>query len=187
MVKKIEFNVIYCLSRIIRLISGLTKLTGLARIWRTMRRVIRTSYGYSRVKQCGKNVYFPPGMVIWSPQKLTIGDDVSFGEPVHICAGGEVIIGDRVMIASFSSLHSLTHDPTQQPMVGTLIRKKIVIEDDVWIGAGAIILPGVRIGRGAVVGAGAVVSKDVPPFTIVTGVPAQVVKKREVPDSAELT
>jgi acetyltransferase-like isoleucine patch superfamily enzyme len=53
----------------------------------------------------------------------------------------------------------------------------VVIEDDVWIGAKASILPGVRIGRGAIVGTGAVVNKDVPPFTVVAGVPAKIVKE----------
>jgi acetyltransferase-like isoleucine patch superfamily enzyme len=55
-------------------------------------------------------------------------------------------------------------------------RAKIVVEDDAWIGAGAVILPGVRIGQGAIVGAGAVVTRDVPPFTIVAGAPARVIR-----------
>jgi acetyltransferase-like isoleucine patch superfamily enzyme len=54
-----------------------------------------------------------------------------------------------------------------------------VIEDDVWVGAGAVILPGVTIGRGAIVGAGAVVTRDVPPFAIVAGVPARFLAWRE--------
>jgi len=68
---------------------------------------------------------------------------------------------------------------------------KIVIEDDAWIGAGAIILPNVTIGEGAIVGSGAVVTKDVPPYTVVVGVPARPIKKinletGEIKDIAEL-
>jgi phosphonate metabolism protein (transferase hexapeptide repeat family) len=59
---------------------------------------------------------------------------------------------------------------------------KVIIEHDVWIGHGAILLPGVRIGVGAAIGAGAVVTKDVPPFTIVTGVPAKVLRRRLSPE-----
>jgi len=57
---------------------------------------------------------------------------------------------------------------------------KIIIQDDAWIGAGAIILPNVTIGKGAVVGAGAVVTKDVPPYTVVAGVPAKEIKKLDL-------
>jgi len=57
---------------------------------------------------------------------------------------------------------------------------KILIQDDAWIGAGAIILPNVTIGRGVVVGAGAVVTKDVPPYTVVAGVPAKEIKKLDL-------
>ena len=59
--------------------------------------------------------------------------------------------------------------------------RPIVIEDDVWIGAGVVVLPGRRIGRGSIVGAGSVVAHDVPPFAVVAGNPAQVVKYRDHP------
>ena len=64
-------------------------------------------------------------------------------------------------------------------MQGTLIKREVVIEDDAWIGTHAIIMPGVTIGRGAVVGAGCVVTKDVAPYSVVVGIPGELLKMRE--------
>jgi maltose O-acetyltransferase len=92
-----------------------------------------------------------------------------------------VEIGNRVMIASHVAISSLTHDHSRQSMRHSpVVQKKIVIEDDVWIGAGAVILPGITLGHGAVVGAGAVVTKDVPPYSIVVGNPARILKMRRI-------
>jgi len=69
-------------------------------------------------------------------------------------------------------------DDPSRPMVDQgIVAAGITVEDDVWIGAGAVITDGVRIGRGAVVAAGAVVTSDVPPYTVVGGVPARVLKQ----------
>ena len=65
------------------------------------------------------------------------------------------------------------------PMVKQpILRKRIIVEDDVWIGAGAVILGGVRIGTGSIVGAGSVVTRDVKPFSVVVGTPALMIRKR---------
>lgn len=61
-----------------------------------------------------------------------------------------------------------------------IIAKPVIIKDDVWIGSNAVIMPGITIGKGAVIGAGAVVTKDVPPNAIVMGIPAKLVKYREI-------
>jgi maltose O-acetyltransferase len=83
------------------------------------------------------------------------------------------------MIASHTAIVSLTHDYTRPDMrFAPAIGASVVIEDDVWIGAHAVIMPGVTIGRGAVVGAGAVVRDDVPPFAIVAGIPARLIRYR---------
>jgi maltose O-acetyltransferase len=72
------------------------------------------------------------------------------------------------------------HDSIETPMCGQGgYATKVIIEDDVWIGIRVIVLPGVKIGKGSIVGAGAVVTKDVPPWTIVGGVPAKVIKRRK--------
>jgi acetyltransferase-like isoleucine patch superfamily enzyme len=74
------------------------------------------------------------------------------------------------------AVNHVYQDPTRPMVEQGVTAEGIVIEDDVWIGAGAIVTDGVRIGKGAVVAAGAVVTKDVPPHTVVGGVPARVIK-----------
>ena len=78
------------------------------------------------------------------------------------------------MIGSHVAITSLTHDYTEDNMYNTTLAKPVVIEDEVWIGAHAIILPGTRVGRGAVIGAGSVVTRDIPPYAVAYGVPAKV-------------
>jgi len=113
-------------------------------------------------------VYFP-----WS---LRIGRHVAIGPRVDFYNLGGVRIGDRVVISQDAYFCGGTHDYTDPRY--SLIRRAIVIEDDVWIGAGAFIGPGVTLGQGAVVGARAVVMSDVPPWKVVAGNPARVVKDR---------
>ncbi|WP_255573998.1 DapH/DapD/GlmU-related protein [Erythrobacter sp. SCSIO 43205] len=85
--------------------------------------------------------------------------------------GGGVTIGNRVFIASHVALTLLTHDADADDLASTSIGRTIVIGDNVWIRAGAKILPGVRLGEGRIIGAGAVVTADVASRTVVTGVP----------------
>jgi maltose O-acetyltransferase len=127
---------------------------------------------------CGRNVriYYP--VAIEAPGAVHVGDDVSIAAFVHIWGAGGVTIGNRVMIAAHSAITSLTHDYEASVMSQTLVAKSVSIEDDVWIGSNAVVLPGVTIGRGAVVGAGAVVINDVEPCTIVVGAPARPVGTR---------
>jgi putative colanic acid biosynthesis acetyltransferase WcaF len=110
------------------------------------------------------------------PWQMTMGKDNAIGPRVTFYNLGELHIGDRTVISQDAYLCGGTHDYslTSYP----LRRLPIVIEDDVWIGAGAFIGPGVRVGRGAVVGARAVVTKDVPEWKVVAGNPAQVIKDR---------
>jgi len=113
---------------------------------------------------------------------LIIGDDVSIASGVLILAVGGVEIGDRSMVGHGSKLLSAGHviPKDRKPMrFSGAFLKKITIEKDVWIGAQAIILPGVKVGEVVIVAAGAVVTKDVPPFAIVGGVPARVIRMRD--------
>ena len=111
---------------------------------------------------------------------IKIGRDSLIGEYTVIRGQGGVTIGDRVFTSPFSQIIAVNHifDDPQRPFTEQGITAEgITIEDDVWIGASAVITDGVRIGRGAVVAAGAVVTKDVPPHTVVGGVPARIIKE----------
>lgn len=111
-------------------------------------------------------------VTIYAAEQLEIGDQVDIGEFTHIRANGGVRIGSRVLLASHVVVTSRAH-PAMLPRYGVVEDAPVAIEDDVWIGAGAIVLPGVTVGRGAIVAAGAVVTKSVEPYTIVAGVPAR--------------
>jgi acetyltransferase-like isoleucine patch superfamily enzyme len=130
------------------------------------------------LKSCGTTTAFQFPVIITSPEMVDIGNDASIAGFVHIWGAGGVKIGDRVMVGTHASVSSITHDYESPEMWQTVILRPVAIEDDVWIGSNAVILPGVTIGRGAVVGASAVVTHDVSPGDVVAGVPARVMRKR---------
>jgi acetyltransferase-like isoleucine patch superfamily enzyme len=110
---------------------------------------------------------------------IRIGRDSLIGEFNVLRGQGGITIGDHVYTSPFVQLAAVNHvfSAPDRPFVEQGITAEgIVVEDDVWIGAGAIITDGVHIGRGAVVAAGAVVTRDVPPHTVVAGIPAKIVK-----------
>ena len=108
------------------------------------------------------------GFNIEMGRNVRINSNCFFLDSTTIRIGDHVMIGPNVMIVTPN--HS--RDPVERRRTGT-ISKPVVIEDDVWIGAGAIILPGVTVGAGAIVGAGSVVTKDVPAGATVAGNPAR--------------
>jgi putative colanic acid biosynthesis acetyltransferase WcaF len=110
------------------------------------------------------------------PWLLAMGESVAIGPGVTFYNLGGITLGSRVVISQDAYLCGGTHDYTTRDY--PLLRLPIVIDDDVWIGAGAFIGPGVRVGQGAVVGARAVVTKDVPAWKVVAGNPARVIKDR---------
>jgi len=110
---------------------------------------------------------------------ITIGRDSLVGEYSVIRGQGGVTIGNRVYTSPFTQILAVNHvfNNPDIPFVDQGITAEgIVIEDDVWLGAGSIITDGVRVGKGSVVAAGAVVTKDVAPHTVVGGVPARLIK-----------
>jgi len=110
----------------------------------------------------GKMVTFYPGIKISPAKNIILGDYVDLAWGVLITAGGGVEIGDRVLVGYNTMILSANHNI---PLIPQRIfdaghdKKKVVIKNDVWIGAGCIILPGVTIGEGAVIAAGSVVTK----------------------------
>jgi serine acetyltransferase len=103
---------------------------------------------------------------------LTIGDDTFLNYGTSIGATGEIRIGARVNIGPYVMIiDTVFHDAYDRSLVPP--PATVVVEDDVFLGAKCSVMPGVRIGRGAVVATGSVVTKDVPPFTVVGGVPAR--------------
>lgn len=111
--------------------------------------------------------------------RIHIGADCLIGENNVIRGQGGVVIGDRVYTSPFTQIIAVNHvfDDTERPISEQGITAEgIVIEDDVWLGAGVIVTDGVRIGRGAVIAAGAVVTTDVMPNTLVGGIPARQLK-----------
>ena len=166
---------------------------------------LRRWYLGRRFRSLGPKARFGIGAQIIGPQNLTIGsnftcwhnctlaacDDgvIEIGDRVHFnanvylnaCIGGRIVLGNDVLVAPNVVMRSSDHVTrsldkpiAEQGHTGA----EIFVEDDVWLGSNVTVVGGVRIGRGAVVAAGAVVTRDVDPYTIVGGVPAQFIKKR---------
>lgn len=136
----------------------------------------RVAYWRRTLGTLGLQPFLGRNMVIRTPEEVRVGDFCSLGDMLHVWGGGGVVIGDRVLIAAHVTITSLTHDPDVFPYRDSVVAKPIVIEADAWIGSNAVILPGVRIGRGAIIGAGSIVTRDVPPMTVAVGAPARVIR-----------
>jgi maltose O-acetyltransferase len=126
----------------------------------------------------GQNSIIEPPFYCSYGQNIFIGEHVFLNVMCTIIDCSEVHIGHHVMIGPVVQIYTAAHHLQAESRIqGWEVAKPIVIEDNVWIGGGAILLPGVRIGRNAVVGAGAVVSRSVQANTVVAGNPARVIRE----------
>lgn len=138
--------------------------------------------------KCGKNVTLNRGLKLYGPENLYLGDNIGIGEnALFMCTRAKIKIGNDMMFGPGTTCITGGHrtDIIGRTMISVTNNEKrpeddrdIVFEGDNWIGANTTILREVTVSRGAVIAAGAVVTKDVPPFSIVGGVPARVIKMR---------
>lgn len=140
-------------------------------LWLRARRIRK------HLKSYGRNFIFDPESTFITPETTDIGNDVFIGEKAHIT--GIVRIGDRVMFGPRPMILSGNHSfgkgikPRFAPAGET---NPIIIRNDVWCGAGVIILDGVEIGEGSVIGAGSVVTRSIPPHVVAVGNPCRVIR-----------
>ena len=143
---------------------------------------IRYLFLKSLAKTCGDVVAIYPGAYFLNVERIAIGHHVSIHQMCYLEGIGGLEIGSHVSLSHSVSIITHEHDYMQTEIPirdAKIIPKPVIIEDDVWIGAGARILGGVTIGQGTVVGAGAVVTKSIPPGSIAVGVPATVKFSRD--------
>lgn len=157
----------------------------------------------SQLASIGKNVIFESGVKVFHPENVSIGNNVYIGhctylkgyhknkliiesnvwigQGVFLHGGGGIYIDEGVGIGPFVKIITLEHTETDRevPILYTNQEyKQVIIEYGVDIGTGSVILPGVTIGRNSIIGAGAVVTKSVPPFSVAVGIPAKVIRSR---------
>lgn len=154
-----------------------------ARMWRGLAGIaVRYCLLRATARTVGENVSIGPGVYLLGVEQLSVGDNVSIHPMSYVDATGGLVIGSDVSIAHGVTILSTTHrfDDTGTPIKDQGVEcRQTLIEDDVWIGAKATILAGNRVSSGVVVGAGAVVTRDVPTLQVVAGVPAVTISSRK--------
>ena len=174
----------------------------------SIRPVRRHSHGSGRFRPedlaaCGEGCVFEEGALVFHPDRvfvgagvyvghyailkgyhaadLSIGDGTWIGQRAFLHAAGGLVLGDNVGVGPGVMILTSTHREAGRaiPILhAPLVMAPVRVEDDADLGVGAILLPGVTVGRGAQVGAGAVVTRDVPPYAVVAGNPARVLRER---------
>jgi acetyltransferase-like isoleucine patch superfamily enzyme len=130
--------------------------------------------------ECGDNVAIYPGVYLSDLDGLRLGSNIKIGEMCFLGAAGGIVIESDVSVAHASSILTEEHDYTQPGSLRDtpLIFKPVTLRRGVWVGAGVKITAGVEIGEETAIGAGAVVTRDIPPRSVAAGVPARVLRAR---------
>ena len=123
--------------------------------------------------QIGENSIVNNGLTVVLPKNVTIGSGVTVMNGALMMAAGGITIEDKVLIAANVKLITNNHDPYERDI---LTCRPILIKEGAWVGAGATILPGVTVGKYAIVGSDSVVTKDIPDYAVAVGTPAKVIK-----------
>lgn len=144
-------------------------------------RIIRSKTAGLCFERCGKSINIESKANFGTGATISIGDNSGIGNrctvrgPLEI--GNDVMMGPEVIILGGGHNHNRIDIPMR--LQGTPKPKTTIIGNDVWIGTRAIIMPGVKIGNGVIIGAGAVVTKDIPDYSIAGGIPAKIIKSRK--------
>lgn len=135
-----------------------------------------SAWTLSTLRSCGSAVRIDRRVFIWGGGGLDVGSNVDINGYTVIYASGGVRIGDNVLIAANCVITSVTH-PMATAERHQLVSAPVELRDNCWLGAGAVILPGVTIGRNSIVAAGSVVTKDIPDNCICAGAPAKITRQ----------
>lgn len=133
-------------------------------------------------KKVGKDCYYAD-MIVWlNGDQIEMGNNVGFNYGCYINGFGGLIIGDGCRFGPYCMIHTANHilDDLEGHIDGQgWMKKPVIIEPEVGITMGVIILPGVRIGKQSLIGAGSVVARDIPPYSVAVGNPCKVIKTRK--------
>ena len=160
-------------------------MLNIKKLWNLIRLFIVTDNLF--ILSRGQNIIVALGTKIYPSKYISIGSNVFIGRNCTVSTskvgGSEISIGNNVMIAEGVKIIGGNHafDRTDISMFeqGEGLQSPIIINDDIWIGANSITLSGIEIGKGSVIGAGSVVTKSIPEYSIAVGNPARVIKKRK--------
>ena len=174
------FNLVYNPFKIF--LRGISDLI-ISLLWPSkLNNLIKTNLLRIRGAKIGRNVIIYQNVFIDVPKNIEIGDNVVISHGVIITCSGGVTIEKNSMIGYHAKILSANHIipvELEKPIrFSGHSFKRVKISENVWVGANAVILPGTEIAKGSVIAAGAVVPKDVEPYTIVGGIPAKVIKRR---------
>lgn len=167
-------------TKAIRALIGQLLLSCRVRFRRALRLVLSDAVA-AKLRRCGPGLHIHPPFDISGNQMMEVGTNVHINSQSFIRASGGLIIGNNVHIGPRLTIYTVNHvyESSALPYDESIVKKPVVIGDNVWIGACVTIVPGVSIGEGAIIAAGSVVAKNVPKLAVVGGVGCRVLKMRE--------